>query len=59
MPAFRADREFLHEGAVLLEHLDAVVGAVADIDEPVIGDLHAMHRDWRIAPIRDCNSRAS
>ena len=34
---------FLHEGAVLPEHLDAVVDAVADIDQPVIGELHAMH----------------
>src|SRR5215475_12436103 len=33
----------LHEGAVFLEDLHAVVDAVADIDEPVAGDLHAMH----------------
>src|SRR5882757_9904536 len=30
---------FGHEGAVLLEHLNAVVDAVADINETVIGDL--------------------
>src|SRR5216684_805980 len=36
-------KPFLHEGAVLLEHLDAVVDAVADIDEAIIGDFHAMH----------------
>src|SRR5207248_5530108 len=34
---------FLDEGAVLLEHLDAVLGAIADIDEAVIGDFHAVH----------------
>src|SRR5579871_2181273 len=37
-------KEFLHEAAVLAEHLNAVVDAVADIDEPVIGDLHAIDR---------------
>ena len=39
----RRDAELLHEGAVLAEHLDAVVGAVADIDEPVVRQPHAMH----------------
>src|SRR6185437_13655703 len=34
---------FLDEAAVLFEHLDAVVDAIADIDQAVIGDLHAMH----------------
>src|SRR6185437_12665054 len=34
---------FLDEGAVLLEHLDAVLRTVADVDQAVIGDLHAMH----------------
>src|SRR4051794_24401588 len=34
---------FGHEAAVLLEHLDTVVDAVADIDKAVIGDLDAMH----------------
>src|SRR3977135_412915 len=33
---------FRHEGAVLFEHLDAVVGAITDVDQPVIGELHAM-----------------
>jgi hypothetical protein len=32
----RFDPEFLHEGAILAEHLDAVVDTVADIDEPVV-----------------------
>ena len=40
----RLDAEFLHEGAVLAEHLDAVVGAVADIDEAVARQAHAVHR---------------
>src|SRR6202012_6047801 len=38
------EEPFLDEGAVLPKDLDPVVDAVADIDEPVIGDLHAMHR---------------
>src|SRR5436305_14062992 len=33
----------LDEGAVLLEHLDPVLGAIADINQAVIGELHAMH----------------
>src|SRR3954447_17071697 len=37
------EEPFLDEGAVFPEHLDAVVDAVADIDQSVIGDLHAMH----------------
>ena len=40
----RLDAEFLHERAVLAEHLDAVVGAVADIDETVVRQPHAVHR---------------
>jgi hypothetical protein len=32
------DLELLYERAVLLEHLDAVVGTVAHVDEPVDGD---------------------
>src|SRR5262245_24322668 len=40
----RLDPELLHEGPVLAEHLDAVVDAVAHVDQPVIGDAHAMHR---------------
>src|SRR5258706_894408 len=38
----RIEDELLHIGAVLLEHMDAIVGAVADIDQPVIGDDDAM-----------------
>src|SRR5258705_7184810 len=38
------EEKFLHEGAVLPKYLDTVVDAVADIDQSVIGDLHAMHR---------------
>src|SRR6478672_3099141 len=37
------EEPLLDEAAVLLEHLDTVVDAVADIDQPVIGELHAMH----------------
>src|SRR5579871_5376816 len=33
---------FLHIGAVFFEDLDAVLAAVAGIDQSVIGDLHAM-----------------
>src|SRR6188472_304764 len=36
-------RELLHEGAVLAEDLDAVVGAIAHIDQAVLRDLHAMN----------------
>ena len=38
------EEELLHERAVLLEHLDAVVDPVADVDQPVVGDAHAVHR---------------
>src|SRR5215470_5547977 len=38
------DQKLLHERAVLPEHLDAIVAAVADIDEPVGGDAHAVDR---------------
>ena len=34
---------FLHELAVLLEHLDAVAAPVADVDHAVLGDLDAGH----------------
>ena len=34
----------LHERAVRLEHLQAVVGAVAHIDQPVVRALDAVHR---------------
>src|SRR5205085_6787791 len=37
------EEPLLHEAAVLLEDLDAVVNAVADIDKAVIAELHAMH----------------
>ena len=40
----RLDAEFLHELAVLVEHLDAVVGAVADVHQAVVGQPHAVHR---------------
>src|SRR5262249_36439687 len=36
--------ELLHEAAVLAEHLNAVVGAVADVDEAIPRDLDAMNR---------------
>ena len=38
------DLKFLDEGAVFLEHLDTVVGAVADIHQPVARDPDAVHR---------------
>ena len=38
------EERLLHELAVRLEHLQAVVGAVADIDEPVVRTLDAVHR---------------
>src|SRR6266487_5933274 len=40
----RLDPELLHERAVLAEHLDAVVGAVADVDEAVVAQPHTVHR---------------
>src|SRR3954447_15925026 len=40
----RLDRELLHEGAVPLEPLHAIVEPVADVDEPVLGEPDAM--DW-------------
>src|SRR6185295_5248686 len=36
-------KPFLNEGSIFLEHLDAVVDAVADIEQPVIGEFYAMH----------------
>jgi hypothetical protein len=36
----RRDRELLHELAVGREHLDAVLAALADVDVPVLRDLH-------------------
>ena len=40
----RRQGELAHEGAVLLEDLDPVVHPVADVDEPVGRDAHAVHR---------------
>ena len=34
---------FLHEGSILAEDLHAVIRAVADINQSVIRDLHAMN----------------
>src|SRR5207237_8955997 len=42
------DIEFLLELTVFGEHLDAVTGAVADIDEAVFGDAHGMHRGLQV-----------
>ena len=33
-----------HEGSVLVEDLQAVVGAIAHVDQAVLGDAHAVHR---------------
>src|ERR1043165_5175556 len=38
------DEHFLHEGAVLLEHLDAIILPVANVDETVLRDTHTVHR---------------
>ena len=38
------NNEFLLEFALLVEDLNAVSAAVADVDKTVIGDLHAVHR---------------
>src|SRR4029077_4709434 len=38
------EHELPHEAAVLAEDLDAIVGAVADIDEAVLAQRDAMHR---------------
>src|SRR5262249_16153249 len=38
------DNALFHEGAVLPEYLDAVVAAVADIDEIVAADSHTVNR---------------
>src|SRR5262252_4474634 len=40
----RRDHELLHERAVLLEDLDAVVRPVADVEQPVRGQARAVHR---------------
>ena len=36
-------KPFLNEGSIFPEHLDAIVDAIADIEQPVVGELHAMH----------------
>src|SRR6516225_1178919 len=41
---FPLHEPFLHEGAVQLERLDAVVGAVRDVNDAVIGDGDAVRR---------------
>ena len=41
---FLGHAHFLHELAVLLEHLDTVVRTVADVHEPVARGLRAVHR---------------
>ena len=33
-----------HEGAVLAEDLVARIAAVADVEQPVLGEAHAVHR---------------
>src|SRR4029077_14263751 len=38
------ENELPDEGSVLLEDLHAVVGAVADVDQSVVRDAHAVHR---------------
>ena len=40
----RRDAHFLHELAVLREHLHAIVRPVADVDEVVVRELRAVHR---------------
>src|SRR5438093_578611 len=36
-------KPFLNEGSIFPEHLDAVVDAIADIEQPVVGEFYAMH----------------
>ena len=40
----RRDERLLHERAVGLEHLDAIVRPVADVDEAVVREVGAVHR---------------
>src|SRR5262245_4541314 len=49
---FRLDRVLANEGAVLAEHLDAVVGAVADVDQTIDRESHAMHRVRELRRVR-------
>src|SRR6516165_1597015 len=50
------DDELLDEGAVLAEDLNSVVGAIANIDEAVLGDLHAMNRIAELRRRRRCRA---
>ena len=48
------DKELLDEVTALLEHLDTIVHAVANVDQTVIGDTHTVHwvsklRRWRVS----------
>src|ERR1700681_271941 len=43
-PGIALEEMLGHEGAVLAEDLIAVIDAVADIDQAVLGDAHAVHR---------------
>src|SRR5438445_8622944 len=36
-------KPFLNEGSIFPEYLDAVVDAIADIEQPVVGEFYAMH----------------
>src|SRR3984893_9324136 len=38
------DKNFLHEGPIWIEYLDAVVHTIADVYQIVVGQHHAMHR---------------
>ena len=38
------DDELLDERTVLAKDLNSVIGAIADIDEAVLGDFHAVDR---------------
>src|SRR5262245_45199079 len=51
------DAEFLDDTAILAKRLNAIVDAVADIDETVIRQTHAVHRiaealrQWRAGAV--------
>src|SRR5580692_461417 len=42
--AIVGNRKFLHELSLLGENLNAVTAAVADVNQPVLGNVHAVHR---------------
>src|SRR6202008_3143686 len=42
--AVRIAALFSKRGILAVEHLNAVIAAVADVNPAVIGDLHAVHR---------------